>query len=133
AAGPPRGRTPTGAGKAPSGAEWDRDQVLPPGVQEGGRVRVAEELGREEELRVEGLADQPQPRLLQRAVSLEQVAAQARRHHVRPGRGAAARARHHVVDRELLDAPRAVLAGVAVAPQDVLLVERHPLEERLAD
>jgi hypothetical protein len=38
-----------------------------------------------------------------------------------------------VVDGEPLAAPVAVLAGVAVAPQDVLLVEGDAVEERLAD
>jgi hypothetical protein len=38
-----------------------------------------------------------------------------------------------VIDGQPLTPPVAVLAGVAVAPQDVLLVEGHAVEERLAD
>jgi hypothetical protein len=38
-----------------------------------------------------------------------------------------------VIDGEPLTPAAAVLAGIAVPPQDVLLVEGHPIDERLAD
>ena len=138
----PRGWSPPNGGRTPRTAGTtelrrvrtrDRDQVLPPRVEEGRGVRVAQQVHREEELRVHGLADQPQPRLLERAVALVEVAAQAGRHHVGPGRLPAARPRDDVVHGQPLPAAAAVLAGVAVAAEDVLLVEGDPLEEGLAD
>src|SRR4030095_15001963 len=81
----------------------------------------------EQELGVDGLADEPESRLVERAVALEQVAAEARRDHVGPGRLAAPRAWHHVVHGELVAAPAAVLAGVPVAAGGVFLFAGSPL------
>src|SRR5207253_10984327 len=80
-----------------------------------------------------GLADQAHPRLLQQAVPLAQVALEAGGDDVRPGRLPAPRPRQHVVDGQAIAAPVAVLARVSVAAEDVLLVEGHTVEERLAD
>ena len=79
------------------------------------------------------LADEPQADLLHRPVSLEEIAPKAGRDDVGPRGLPAPRARYDVVHGQLLPAPAAVLAGVPVAAEDVLLVERDPLEERLAD
>src|SRR5262249_61853656 len=94
---------------------------------------MPQQMHREEELRVDRLTNQPQARFLEGPVALEQVALEARGDDVRPRRLSPARARDDMVHRQLLAAPAAVLAGVARPAQEVLLVERHPLEQRLAD
>src|SRR5262245_26862953 len=94
---------------------------------------MPQQVHREEELRVHGLADQAEPSLVEGAVALLQVALETRGDDVGPCRLPAPRPRDHVIDRQLLTAPAAVLTRVAVAAEDVLLVERDSLEERLAD
>src|SRR5262249_60324406 len=71
--------------------------------------------------------------LLERTVALEEVASQARGDHVGPRGLATTRSRNHVVDGQLLASSAAVLAGVAVTAQDVLLVEGHTLQDGLAN
>jgi len=58
-------------------------------------------------------------------IALAAVAAMAAGHQVFPGRKAAARARLHMVQRELtgVEDDAAVLAGIAVAQQNVLARE----------
>src|SRR5262245_9538755 len=94
---------------------------------------MAHEMHGEEELGMYGLANESQSSLLQRPIPLEEIAAEAGRHHVGPGGLAAPRARHDVIHGELLAAPAAVLAGVTVATQDVFLVEGDSLEEGFTD
>src|SRR5438132_13220992 len=102
----------------PSARNWNGDEVLPPRVQERMRVRVAQHVRREEELRVHRLAQESHADLGRQPVALSQIASEARRDDVRPARLAATRARNHVVHREPLPAAIAVLTGVAVAPED---------------
>src|SRR5206468_6925236 len=71
------------------------------------------------------LPDESHPDLVGQAVAFAQITAETGRDHVHPARLASARARHHVIDRESLAAPVAVLAGVAVAPEDVRSEERR--------
>src|SRR5499426_4618476 len=120
-------------GGATSGRCRNRQQVFAPRIEQRVGVGVAEHVRGEHELRMDRLADEAHADLVGQAVPLSQVAAQARGDHVDPGRLAPARARHDVIDGQPLTPPVAVLAGVAVATQDVLLVEGHPIEERLAD
>src|SRR5262245_25852268 len=82
---------------------------------------------------MDGLANEPEPGLVERAVALLEIALEAGGDHVGPGGLATSGSRDHVVHRQLLAAAAAVLAGVAVAPQDVLLVERDALEQRFSD
>src|SRR5690606_585319 len=70
--------------------------------------------------------------LVRRPVALPGVAALAAGHDVLPRGRAAAAAREHVVEGEVVRVPAAVLADVLVAPEDVLAVERHALPERRA-
>src|SRR5205823_10099728 len=116
-----------------SGGRRDGQEVFPPRVQEGARVRVPEHVRREHELRVHRLSTEPHPGLVGQPVPLAQIAAEAGRDDVDPRGLAAARARHDVIHSEPLAPPVAILAGVAVAAVDVLLVERDPIEEVLAD
>src|SRR5512136_2389350 len=116
-----------------SGRRRNREEVFSPGIQERVRVRVPEHVRGEHELGMHRLPGESHPDLVGESVALSQVAAQAGRDHVHPARLTAPGARHDVVDGEPLAAPVAVLAGVAVAPQDVLLVERHAVQERLSD
>ena len=94
---------------------------------------MPQEVHGKQELWVHRLADEPEPGLLERAVALLQIALEAGRHDVDPGGLPAPGPRHHVVDRQLLAPAAAVLARVAVAAEDVLLVERDALEQRLSD
>ena len=59
------------------------------------------------------------PCLLRRLAPLAVVARLARRDEVVPGVGPAAVARHDVVEREVVRLPTAVLAGVAIAAEDL--------------
>src|SRR5262249_10675194 len=133
-----RGWSPAGANSEDSlnnasGCGRNRHQVLSPRVEERRGVRMPQEVHGEEELRVHRLTDEPETRLLERTVALEEVASQARGHHVGPRGLATTRSRNHVVDGQLLASSTAVLAGVAVAAQDILLVEGHTLQDRLAN
>src|SRR5215510_13862185 len=94
---------------------------------------MLKQVHREQKLGMDGLPDQPEPRLLERAAALLEIAFQAGRDDVGPRRLPAPRPRDHVIHREALAATAAVLAGVPVPSQDVLLVERDALEERLPD
>src|SRR5213593_3436351 len=119
--------------RATSGERWDGEKVLAPRVEERVRVWVSQHVRREHELRMHRLADEAHPDLVGHAIAFPQIATQTGRDHVHPGRLASARAGHDVVDGQPLAAAVAVLAGVAVPSQDVLLVEGHAVEERLAD
>src|SRR5579862_8458033 len=61
------------------------------------------------------------PRLLRQAIALEQIAALAGGNHVAPGRAPAARARHDMVEGQLMGwaAARTILTGEAVAQEHV--------------
>src|SRR5262245_51802656 len=134
-----RGWSPAGANSedslnnARSGRGRNSHQVLPPRVEERRGVRMPQQVHGEEELRVHRLTNEPETRLFERTVALEEVASQARGDHVGPRGLATTRSRNHVVDGQLLASSAAVLAGVAVAAQDVLLVEGHTLEDRLTN
>src|SRR5207302_7866951 len=125
----PTGRGPGGPSPRPLGRGGNRDEVLSPGVEKGPCVGVSEEVDREEEPRMHGLADQAHPRLLQQPVTLAQAALEAGGNDVRPGRLPAPRPRQHVVDGQAIAAPVTVLARIPVAPEDVLLVEGHTVAE----
>src|SRR5262245_45464857 len=109
-----------------------RHEVLAPGVDQRVRVRMLEHVRREYELGMHGLAEQSHAHLVRQAISLLEVAAETGGDDVGPRRFAAAGSGHDVIDGEALAATVAVLAGVAVPSPDVLLVEGHPVEERLA-
>src|SRR5262245_63585810 len=136
-----RGWSPRGAysddrrntGRRRSGRRGNGHQVLAPRVEQRAGVRMAEHMGREDEARMHGLAGQSHAHLVGEAVAFPEVAAQTGGDHIGPGRLAAARARHDMVHGQPLPTPIAVLAGVAVTPQNVLLVERDPIQERLPD
>src|SRR5258705_3397183 len=119
--------------RATSGWRRDRQQVLAPRIEQRVRVGVPQHVRGEHELRMDRLANEPHSDLVGQTVALAQIAAQTRGDHVDPGRLAPARARYDVVDGQPLAAAVAVLAGVPVPAQDVLLVEGHAIEKRLAD
>src|SRR6266852_9590268 len=72
-----------------------------------------------------------QPRLLRNAVALDSVAGPARRDHVHPRVGAAARYRPDMVSRQPQEAesPSAIRADMAVAAKQLAVVERRHLIE----
>src|SRR2546428_8625670 len=117
---------------ATSGRGRDGQEIFSPRVEQRVRVRMPEHVRREHELRMHRLADEAHPDLVGESVALPEIAAQAGRDHVHPGRLAPARAGHDVVDGEPLAAAVAVLARVPLPPQDVLFFERHAIEGRLA-
>src|SRR5262249_1736274 len=59
------------------GGRRNSHQVLPPRVEERRGVRMPQQVHGEEELRVHRLTDEPETRLLERTVALEEVASQA--------------------------------------------------------
>src|SRR2546426_2854324 len=118
--------------RATSGGRRDGEKILSPRVEERVRVWVSQHVRREHELRMHRLADESHRDLLGQTIAFPQIATQTGRNHVHPGRLAPARAGHDVVDGQPLAAAVAVLAGVAVPSQDVLLVEGHAGEKRLA-
>src|SRR4029077_7025795 len=65
------------------------------------------------------------PRLSERATALPVIARLARRHDVLPDMRTAAVTRHHVIEREVVPAPPAVLAGVVVADENFLARHLH--------
>ena len=73
------------------------------------------------------------PGFLGRAVALEAVAVPAGGDHVHPGVPAAARQRGDVVARqpEIVEVPAAIGADLAVAPEQLAVVERRHLVEAL--
>ena len=75
---------------------------------------------------------QPEARLLERLAALAVVARLAGGDEVLPGVAAAAMARHDVVERQVVGLPAAVLAGVAVAGEDLAPRQLHP-RSRAAD
>src|SRR5262245_63885126 len=100
-----RGWSPRGAysddrrntGRRCSGRRGHGHQVLAPRVEQRAGVRMAEHMGREDEARMHGLAGQSHAPRVGGAVAFPEVAAQTGGDHIGPGRLAALRARHVMV------------------------------------
>ena len=88
-------------------------------------VGVAQHVRGEHELRMDRLADEAHADLVGQAIPLSQVAAQARRDHVDPGRLTPARAWHDVIDGQLPEDPRECDGWLATG-------SRHSVYEGLA-
>src|SRR5439155_10989336 len=118
---PRRSRRRAGQGRSvPS-----QEQVCPPGL-----VALVREVRGENRVdvaaRLERRAMEPEAGLLDRLAALAVVAARAGGDEVLPGVPAAAMTRDDVVERQIMRLPPAVLAGVAVAGEDLAPAQLDP-------